>query len=432
MKPVISIEELEHELFLNSVQGRHIQAFLKRLGAKTVVIEPDYIDKDFLLDYQKFYCRSFYAPDRKTTRLHFFKDKQFSQEDFVNYLKSGEIDELISNYLGFSVIKPMENKNGEKLIGYTILDPCRGQDVPPNNTFLRIEKKLSLYGIPLEILGLPYQNQDRRVSACATAAIWVSQYPLNNLFSVKTRSPCEIREEAIITPSIYRSFPTSGLSLQQMISYFKSNNLDVEQIGIRDDEDNLLVDPKIIEDVIKAYLHCGLPVIAKLILKKPGSEDGYHAVVISGYETGNNGSITKIYIHDDGIGPYTKTKLGTDMSDWKNEWTEEYGYSKVLVDWLLIPIYPKVRITFPRMYKLYTDRSLRSTSIKFDIILSQLNQYKEYLLDKSVEDKEKILSTGFPRFLWIIRSSYNGVPIEDHIYDGTSVFPKEIATVKYL
>ena len=273
--------------YLSSKQGQNIIKFLSKLNASTVVVEEEYIDKHYLIDYSKFHSRSFNAPPRETTRLHFFRNTPFSKDNDLKQflLKSNDkkITALNNNYIGFVVVKPIKNQSGHRIIGRTILNPYV-ENGKHNMKFQVVEKHSSLFGIPLRVESLPYQTQDTMVCACATVAIWTTLYPLNKLFHFPIYSPCEITELAVKTPSTFRSFPSSALSLEQMICFFKLEGLDVEPIRIRNKNDELIVTPDFIENAIKSFLHCNLPIIATLTLKRDGQGDTYHAVVISGYE----------------------------------------------------------------------------------------------------------------------------------------------------
>ena len=50
----------------------YIFRYLKGLGGKTIVLEFDYVDKDYLDDFSRFYVRRFGAKGYKCARLHFF------------------------------------------------------------------------------------------------------------------------------------------------------------------------------------------------------------------------------------------------------------------------------------------------------------------------------------------------------------------------
>jgi len=67
----------------------YLYEYLEAIGAKTCVREPDYIDKDYLIDYSKFYSRSFEKFDKITDRYHFFS-MVFSPVKFKRALENGD------------------------------------------------------------------------------------------------------------------------------------------------------------------------------------------------------------------------------------------------------------------------------------------------------------------------------------------------------
>jgi hypothetical protein len=268
------------------------------------------------------------------------------------------------------------------------------------------------------------------VCACATVAIWTALHSLNKSFGVPISSPCEITERAVTTPSVFRSFPSSSLSLEQMIYYIKSMGLDAELIDFQKQTPQIA--NSMMEHAIKSYLHCELPIIATLTLKKKGTLVGYHAVIISGYKCDKNGMITKLYVHDDQIGPYTETTPISSLIKWKNEWITEYKFSDISVDELIIPVYPKIRFTFGRIYKIFIHQSNNSNPFKLSLFLIQVKEYKKYLINEKISNKKKILNEEMPRFLWIIRGTYSNKTYFDRIYDGTSVFKKKLFNVIYI
>jgi hypothetical protein len=62
-------------------QVNYLFYYLEYLNAKTCILEKEYIDKDYLIDYQKFYCRSFEKYERFTKRIHFLSE-DVSQDNF--------------------------------------------------------------------------------------------------------------------------------------------------------------------------------------------------------------------------------------------------------------------------------------------------------------------------------------------------------------
>ena len=174
-----------------------------------------------------------------------------------------------------------------------------------------------------------------------------------------------------------------------------------------------------------------MPVIATVRLEK--NEDiYYHAVVISGYGCNQQRIVNELYVHDDQIGPYSRVVSDGKFVEWKSEWT--LRYDREIVEKVLIPIYPKIRLTFGRIYEVYLreKQSILSKGFNAELFLIQVREYKEFLWNHFIEDKTEILTTILPRFLWVIRSLLDGVPIIDDVYDGTSVFPKRLLTVRFL
>ena len=54
------------------------------------------------------------------------------------------------------------------------------------------------------------------------------------------------------------------------------------------------------------------------------------------------------------------------------------------------------------------------------------------VIEEKCIDKETILTNPLPRFLWIIRTYHDQIPMIDDIYDGTAVFLKKLRTIRFL
>ena len=428
-KIVFAFQEIRNK-YLISNQGIYLGKYLETLDARTVVVERDYVDKDYLIDYSKFYARSFKCYERFTIRLHFFS-KNFSEEDFKKMLASGNVDQLMKEYCGFVVIKPISDRDDKPLIGRTILKTYPKEINHGKRHFLTEKHHVSLYGILLDMDSLPYKTQDIAVGACATTAMWVSLYPLNKLFNVPLYSSYEITEKSVTLPSEFRSFPSEGLSFGQMINFIKSIGLDTEIINVEHKRSEEI--DSLISAAVTSYLNCGLPIIVELALKKDNKIYGHHATVISGYRISSSDHIEEFYVHDDQIGPYSKAIPTKDLAKWKNEWITKYGYSELRVQKLLIPVYPKIRLSFSRIYAKFAIIKQRyaSNDVNVNLLLEQVNSYKSFILKSSVKNKNEVLVSPVPRFLWIIRISFTGKPARDILFDGTSVIPKIIRYVDF-
>jgi hypothetical protein len=407
----------------NSLQANYIYQYLTALNAKTFVVEDDYIDKNYLIDYQKFYSRSFEEIKRFTKRIHFFSG-QFSIRELERTLDDNNIQDF-GKYLGFVVVRPIKDPNGNPLIGRTLV-----QTYPPSTNgkkrfYVTADYDASLFGIDLSIKSIPFQTQDQGVSACATIALWTSLQSLIPVFGIPERSPAEITEMAMEFPSQSRIFPQTGLTLGQILTCIRSMDLDVEVIKAADND--------VIATAIKAYTYAGIPLIGTLKLSKESSVD-YHAVVIDGYQYDNDGTLTELYVHDDQIGPYSRVEPNPDFINWKNKWSTDLGYQVELGE-VLVPIYHKIRLPFHHIYQHYASKKdyIARYDVTLDLYLTTVQKYKNSLISKRIDGKSKLLQMSLPRFIWIERACEKGKrdPIHDDVFDGTAIRCTKCASVDY-
>ena len=438
-----------------SKQANYLRDYLNYFQPKTILIEKNYVDRDYLIDFSSFYARSFNVSDKWTVRVHIFKN-ELSEETFQTILMKYNKDThefLQKSYLGFIVVKPVRDQFGEFYIGRTCVKTYDEKENNERRDYLTQNYPVSLFGIPLSVDSLPYQAQDSAVGGCATTACWVALHPLHSLFGSGIFSPYEVTEMSVFFPNLNRNFPSSGLTLFQMKSHFNNLRLETEFIDPNKiepvAEEYYTTDDDIVADAVKAYTSLGLPVIAGILLfennEDTGYKDvltGYHACVICGFRH-KNGTIKELYVHDDQIGPFHRVFPVDTFSEWKNEWTTKYGKSRIAIFKLIIPIYPKLRLSFGKIYSIYLkmkrelegdDEELEG-EIELDLRLQNLNKYKQFLWKHSFNDKIKVMNTHLPRFLWVIRSRYvknDQVKIKsDYVYDGTSVYPTKLLEIKF-
>ena len=425
---IFSFSQVNLSEYLSSAQGNYLFDYLSDLNAKTCVLEEEYIDKGHIIDYQKFYSRSFKDYGRITKRIHFFA-KDFSTANFKNSLENNDISYLQDSYLGFVVIRPIEGSDGNPLIGRALLKTYADEENGEKRVFIRGDYDASLFGIPLSIRSLPFQAQDQGVSRCATVALWAALHPLGDSFGTPRHTPVEITEISTSLPSLSRQFPSSGLTWAQMINYVRSIGLDVEAILIKRG-----INPDIIPSAVKAYIEAGLPLIGALKLTKKNGSPEYHAVTITGHKCDSMGEVKELYVHDDQIGPYSRVKPDGSFKVWKNEWNDK-GYN-VELEKLLIPIYPKIRLPFARIYPRYLEIKDRINNnfgdeLDLELYLTTITKYKAFLLESTLKGKRKVLIKSLPRFLWVLRSYSDGKPLKDIVFDGTSIYPKPLTSIDF-
>ena len=405
-------------------QGNYFLRYLSDLNAKTCVLEEDYVDRDYIIDYQKFYSRSFKDYKKTTTRIHFF-GRDFHTADFEDLLENSYLDLVVSSnvkklqesYLGFVVVKDIEDLNGNPMIGRSILKTYPSQVGEGKRVFIKEKNYVSLFGIPLVIQSLPFQVQDQGVGGCATITLWSAIHPLSNSFGTPKHSPAEITEVATSYPSEFRA-----LSLLDNCGT-ASIGLDIEVIKNVD----------IAHIAAKAYIkEAMVPPIAVLNLIKGNDKSG-HAVVISGYRCDSDGEVKELYVHDDQIGPYSSVQPDGGFGVWNNEWNDR-GY-EVLLEKMLIPIYSKVRLSFAHINRYYIEMKKKINYIRPDLnlvlFLTSVQDYKKFLLRKQIKNKIYLLTLSSPRFMWIIRAYINKQPRWDLVYDGTSIYPKPFTSITF-
>jgi len=121
----------------------YIYRYLEEQGAESCIIEHEYIDKDFLIDYSKYYSRSFNKGSKRlTTRVHFFSC-HLTHIDLERILSNGNKEDkendkkyLNDNYLGFTILKPINDFENNPLIGRTLLKTYPEEDGDAKRVFL--------------------------------------------------------------------------------------------------------------------------------------------------------------------------------------------------------------------------------------------------------------------------------------------------------
>jgi hypothetical protein len=133
-------------------------------AVKSVLIEENYIDKDYRSTYYNFYAKKgqHYRPD--CVRLHFFDETvTFDQK----VLSLGCPDNRLSDhYFGYMVLRP----TGIATIGRSVVSP----DVRSGASrfIISADHKVHLLGYRLTVQGFPSMDQHIDISVCAHAACW--------------------------------------------------------------------------------------------------------------------------------------------------------------------------------------------------------------------------------------------------------------------
>jgi hypothetical protein len=387
----------------------YFENYFKNFPTKTIVVENEYIDKDYLEDYTSYYVKSFKQYNRFCCRLHFFTS-EFNQTGFEDILTNNDssidLEILNKSYLGFIVLKPLP----KTFIGRTCLKTYPG-DNKRYFPFIRCYE-INLFGINLSVDSIAFQEQDSVVAACASSAIWSAFQATGLLFQHSIPSPVEITKNAMqYFPYANRHFPNKGLTAEQMAHAIRNVGLDPFLINANDKD--------IIKSTVYAYQKAKIPLVLGMnLIEANGNSLGKHAVTITGYSLGCNlgkfhkedfflksSKIEKIYAHDDQIGPFARMEFNASDNLLTTSWSDANGIIgniKGQPEILIIPLYNKIRIPFDVILKIIyqLDEVIKIidnhfkigiSNIEWDIFLSSNIELKsDIYVSNAIEKKEKL------------------------------------------
>lgn len=149
--------------------------------------------------------------------------------------------------------------------------------------------KVSLFGLPLSVRSLAFQEQDNVLAACATVALWCSFHKASELFGTAVPTPARITTFAnqVVNPA--RPIPSHGLSIQQICNAIRTINLDAEVVVVKPDIP--------VASLAYGHLKQGMPVILIATVENVG----LHAITLTGYSQHTqrvNSDALRIATHD--------------------------------------------------------------------------------------------------------------------------------------
>lgn len=420
----------------------YLHDYLDEIGCASILVEQEYVDRDFLDDYASYYAKCFEDYDRFCRRLHFFDD-ELDADSFDELIKTGEgleFDTLLDSYLGYSVLKPL----GRTFVGRTCLRtyPEDGEDGTRNFPHIH-DYQAHVIGESLKIGSLAFQEQDDVVAACATTAVWAALHKTGELFGNRVPTPAEITRMGTQTGlSETRGLPSEGLSVPQIYHA-------CAEVGL----ETLLREAgrvKNLQDILYGYGHFGIPIIIGMTLfheeigpeEKPEDAldanliEGDHAVTLGGYHLGEDldgfpfqsRRMHKLYVHDDQVGPFSRTHLH-DKWTLRRRRADDQGWVYGRVKSLMIPLYPKIRITLEQARKLLTPftgllQRSQETMYSWDLYLTSVNELRSEITEESQLDpeiREEILSKNWPRFMWRATALDGDRKVADVLMDATDI-----------
>lgn len=284
---------------------------------RTIVVQTHYVDRWYTDAFARLYGRAYRDYPRTCLRLHFFADRLV--EDQLLPSRSGEeerrrVDMLQSSYLGYCVLQPSDPDT----VGRTVIPPPH-TDFPKRMPTVATSN-LNLFGARLHVDGTAFMEQDRRVSACATVAIFMTHMALYRQFRLRPYSPTQITELAhqTLRPT-GRAIPSEGLIVAQMAWALSAMGHEPQVYELED------MPVSYARVILSTYLRSSLPVI--FVVALDAGQAGMHALTAVGYTHGSGPTalprpgpvdasewVDGFIAHDDQRGPYRLLRLtGRDL-----------------------------------------------------------------------------------------------------------------------
>jgi hypothetical protein len=420
-------------------QLEYIRKYVEELKCSAVLVEDEYIDRDYMQDHSAFYAASFAKYKSSCHRVHFFAGVPAAK--ILSELQAVAAEALngraafeaacrkfsAEKYLGFMVVKPLPGSPVGRTVLRTFDRDAAGKDYIRRFDATR-EYTTHLLGVELIVRGLGFQQQDQGVSACATTAIWSSLQKLRDFEDVAAATPAQITAGASrFALPFGRSLPSEGLSIDQMCQ-------GIHALGISPNLVRLL--PNRFARARSIIHAAAISEIAPILIIQNASNGDRHAVAAAGVKLRRKheptlvaanaiddmaGDVIGVYIHDDRLGPYIRTrfeerKVGHEQHPCV---IIEEGGNDVLwvITHLLMPVHGKIRTAIAQMLRFSTKFGgfayaalgaigIKPAPIRVSTRIVRAHRYVEELLQDKTSIREDRLSRFFSE---ISLSRYVGV-----------------------
>lgn len=236
-------------------------------AVKAVLIEDNYVDKDYRSTYYHFYAKKGQAYRADCVRLHFF-------DGTVTFDKTGlslscPDNRLEDHYFGYMVLRP----TGIATIGRSVVSPDVRSGVKGGAPIITARHKVHLLGHKISIEGFPSMDQHIDISVCAHAACWSILRHYSERYSVHreylthdiTRMAQQFDPGGLV--------PSKGLEISNAERVFQAAGTYPYLVARRGAYG---ADPSFYRQLI-AYVESGFPLFAAMHGRR-------HAIAVVGYE----------------------------------------------------------------------------------------------------------------------------------------------------
>lgn len=398
-----------------------------------LLIETDYIDKDFRSVFYNFYAKKGDEIKRNCVRLHLFREGPDFDTDTVSLKVAPDVnadedalDDLLSEYyLGFIVLRPTGNLN----IGRSVIHPeaIKGAQ----GAFVTSLHKVHILGHRLVAEGFPWMTQHSDISVCAHVACWsilrhyserYQKYAELLLHDItKLAQPFDpgglIPSEGLNVAHAERIFYAAGTYPMVVVRQppvpqeDNADNIDAS------DADRSKVDAQDTDEAFEsqmlAYLESGFPIYAAM-------PDVTHAVAIIGVKWKESASdrlsratvedayqrVEALIASDDNFLPYVRVGLKEPLTP--------TDYSVQHIEAFIVPLPDKIYYPAVGVYGMIDEAPKTLKELQFPSSDDRIARYyittsaalhREFLNNSASYDPQLVQAvTGVPmaQFVWVI------------------------------
>lgn len=224
-------------------------------AVKAVLVEFNYIDKDYRSTYYHFYAKKGQRYSLDCVRLHFFDEMvSFNQDNLQLRCDDNQLDH---HYFGYMVLRP----TGISTIGRSVLSANVRNGA--SGYIITALHKVHLLGYKLTLHGFPSMDQHIDISVCAHVACWSILRHYSERFNIHREY--NIYDITLMTQQFNPGglIPSKGLDVSHAERVFQEAGTYPVHIA----REGLSVDGQPIEDPsffrqIIAYVESGFPLFA--------------------------------------------------------------------------------------------------------------------------------------------------------------------------
>lgn len=355
----------------------------------TCCVEYPYIDEVYRDTYYHFYSRKHGSHGRYCFRVSFFK-QTVTEDNFYDTATD-------ETYLGYMVLRPTPRR----VIGYSFLSPFVYEDHQFSICMCR--RPSSIMGKMLNVYGFPFCGQDGEMCTCAETTIVVAL----DYFSRRYNRYQRVLPSDVVKYNSDSAFqmlqPSKGIDIDEILRSISSMGL-TTRLFQRQDKDNP-ADNKItfndddFHQLLHSYIESGFPLLVS---------EGEHAYLVIGRENKLFPKKPRLITINDNKRPY---ELCLDEKQIKSFIVPQSD--NILLDAHKIDV-TMVLADFQRVYN-KIDFGVNETDFYNRVFLTTSRSFKNYIVKSSLDksDKDLIICTAMPKFIWVCESIRNSDLDED-------------------